>query len=77
VTCVVCPMGCIIVLQSFRERSQAQIESWRIIPESCMSRVHHLNLSVSYTSLVLIDRGWFDDSIINAMHNQHRLAYLR
>ena len=34
---------------------------------------HDLDLSVSQTGLVLIDDGWFDDSVLSAMHDQDRL----
>lgn len=68
----------IMVLQTFGKRPQALVEGCGIIPERCVSRVHHhLNLSVSQASHVLIDSGWFDNRIISAMRDQYRLAELR
>jgi len=37
---------------------------------------HHVNLRVSHARLVLVNDGWFDNRVIGAMRNQHRLADL-
>jgi len=70
--------GSVVVLQTFGKRPQALVQGCRIIPERCVSCIcHHLNLSVTQASRVLIDSGWFDNRIISAMRDQYGLAELR
>lgn len=59
------------------KRSYAPIEGRRLIPERCMSRFRHVNLCVSDAGFVLIDSGWPDNRVINAIRDQYRLADLR
>lgn len=66
------------MLQTFGECAQTPVEGWRVIPKTCVPRVrHHLNLRVSYGSLVLIDGGWSDNRVISTMANQDRLTDFR
>lgn len=64
----------ITVLQTFGEHPQTMVEACRIIPETCVSGRHHLDLRMRYSSLVLIDDGWLDNRIISAMRDHYRLA---
>src|ERR1700730_1082310 len=62
-------------LQAFGKCSPACVETCCIIPKWRVSRIrHHVNLCVSHLRLVLVDDGWFDDRVLGAMRNQHRLA---
>src|SRR5215216_4842758 len=67
-----------MVLQSIGKLLQAAVESCRIIPERCVSRVRHdLNLSVRQAGLVLIYNGRLDHCIVGTMRDQYGPADLR
>src|ERR1700730_15240741 len=65
------------MLQSVNELLQAEVIGCCLVPETRVPGVRdHLDSGVSDASHLLLNDGWFDDCIVDAMCNQHRLSKL-